>query len=149
MNQLESALLNIIGRYPTYMRPPYLSCDGTCLSTLNTLGYHVMSTNLDTLDWLYNTPSTNSESQRIFDNAISSTTSGGWLVLAHSVHETTVSLLAQHMIDSARARGYRRKYRSQAWGSARMLIRYMITTIVVTVGECMGDPPANWYRTAL
>jgi len=116
MTQLESVLLDIIGRYPTYMRPPYLSCDTTCLSTLNTLGYHVMTTNLDTLDWQFNTPSTNWQSQQIFENAISSTsgTSGSWLVLAHSVHETTVDLLATYMIDRATERGYKRKYRSQA-----------------------------------
>ncbi|KAF8424849.1 hypothetical protein EV426DRAFT_70847 [Tirmania nivea] len=129
MSQLESALLSIIGRYPTYMRPPYLNCGATCLSTLNTLGYHVMITNLDTRDWQYNTPSTNWQSQQIFNNAISSTsgTSGSWLVLAHSNHETSVELLTGYMIDRARSQGYR----------------------FVTVGECMDDPPANWYRTTL
>ncbi|KAF8438309.1 hypothetical protein BGX38DRAFT_1209932 [Terfezia claveryi] len=129
MNELESALLNIIGRYPTYMRPPYLNCGAICLSTLNTLGYHVISTNLDTLDWQFNTPSTNWQSQQIFSNAISSIngSSGSWNVLAHSVHESSVDLLAGYMIDLAIAKGYR----------------------LVTVGECLGDPPANWYRTTL
>lgn len=127
MTELESALLSIMGRYPTYMRPPYLSCDSECLSTLDRLGYHVITTNLDTQDWLYNTPDTNWQSQQIYNNAISSTsgTSGRWLVLAHSVHETSVDLLAGYMVDRAIAQGYR----------------------LVTVGECMGDPPANWYRT--
>lgn len=151
MNELESALLNIIGRYPTYMRPPYLSCGSTCLSTLNTLGYHVISTNLDTQDWQFNTPSTNWQSQQIFNNAISSTSgsSGRWIVLAHSVHETSVDLLAGYMIDRALAQGYRRKYRFQTQDNAGLLIYCIFITIVVTVGECLGDPPANWYRTTL
>lgn len=103
MDQLESALLQIMGRYPTYMRPPYLNCGATCLSTMNTLGYHVISTNLDTLDWQYNTPTTNWQSQQIFSNSVSS----GSLVLAHDVHQTTVQLLAGYMIDTAKARGFR------------------------------------------
>lgn len=129
MNQLESALLGIIGRYPTYMRPPYLSCGDTCISTLSALGYHIITTNLDTLDWQFNTASTISQSQDIFTNALATTSaaSGGWLVLAHEVQQTTVDMLAGYMIDTAKARGYR----------------------LVTLGECMGDPEANWYRTAL
>ena len=112
MTELESAFLNIIGKYPTYMRPPYLECGATCLSILNTLGYHVISTNLDTLDWQFNSPETNWQSQQIFNDEISSTSgsSGRWLVLAHSVHETSVDLLAGYMIDLALEKGYKRKY---------------------------------------
>ncbi|KAF8475513.1 hypothetical protein BDZ91DRAFT_649312 [Kalaharituber pfeilii] len=129
MNQLEGALLNIIGRYPTYMRAPYLACGGTCLSVMNELGYHVMGTNLDTLDWQFNTDTTNWQSQQIFNNAVSSTSgsTGKWLVLSHDVHRTTVKLLAEYMIETAQQKGYR----------------------LVTVGECMGDPSSNWYRTSL
>lgn len=129
MNQLESALLGIIGRYPTYMRPPYLSCGDTCINTLSSLGYHIITTNLDTQDWQFNTASTNFQSQDIFTNALSTTSaaSGRWIVLSHEVHQTTVNTLVGFMIDQARARGYR----------------------LVTLGECMGDPQANWYRTAL
>lgn len=119
MNQLESAFLSIIGRYPTYMRPPYLDCGSTCLSTMNTLGYHVISTNLDTLDWQYNTDATNYQSQQIFNSAISSTsgTTGKWLVLSHDVHDTTVRLLAGYMIDTAKAKGYKCEYKNRDWTS--------------------------------
>jgi peptidoglycan/xylan/chitin deacetylase (PgdA/CDA1 family) len=51
MTQVETALTTIIGRFPTYMRPPYLSYNANTLSTLATLGYHVIQLDIDTLDW--------------------------------------------------------------------------------------------------
>lgn len=44
----EMALRNILGKYPTYMRPPYSSCTGTCQSILSELGYVVTYFDLDT-----------------------------------------------------------------------------------------------------
>jgi peptidoglycan/xylan/chitin deacetylase (PgdA/CDA1 family) len=37
----EMAIRNIIGKYPTYMRPPYSSCSPACQTTLKNLGYVV------------------------------------------------------------------------------------------------------------
>jgi hypothetical protein len=37
----EMAIRNIIGKYPTYMRPPYSSCNAACQTTLKNLGYVV------------------------------------------------------------------------------------------------------------
>ncbi|KAI6778470.1 uncharacterized protein J7T54_000365 [Emericellopsis cladophorae] len=47
------------------------------------------------------------------------------IVLAHDIHEMTVYSLAAYMISTARAKGFS----------------------LVTVGECLGDPRGNWYRT--
>ena len=44
----EAALRNILGFFPTYMRPPYSSCDADCQSDLGTLGYHITYFDLDT-----------------------------------------------------------------------------------------------------
>lgn len=55
MTQLETALLSIIGKFPTYMRPPYTSYTSETLSILGGLGYHVITYNIDTLDWEYAT----------------------------------------------------------------------------------------------
>lgn len=109
MTELEDAFLQIIGRYPTYMRPPYFSCGATCLSVLGSLGYHVITANIDTLDWQFNTPTTIWQSQQIFKDNISSTTgsTGRWIELSHDVHETTVEYLAEFMIDTATQQGYR------------------------------------------
>lgn len=110
MTQLEAAFTNIIGKYPTYMRPPYFECGGNCLSVMDTLSYHTIFTNLDTLDWA-NTGNIQ-VSKDIFSGAInpSSPASSSWIVLAHDVHPTTVNSLAQHMIDTVAAKGYRSKW---------------------------------------
>jgi peptidoglycan/xylan/chitin deacetylase (PgdA/CDA1 family) len=49
----EMALRNILGFFPTYMRPPYSSCtaESGCESDLAKLGYHVTYFNVDTDDY--------------------------------------------------------------------------------------------------
>lgn len=110
MTQVESALINIIGKYPTYMRPPYFECGGTCLSVMDTLSYHVINTNLDTFD--YDHTGDIQTSRDIFSNVINPTnpSSSNFIVLAHDVHQTTVTGLVQHMITTAKNKGYRRKH---------------------------------------
>lgn len=39
----EIALTDILGFFPTYLRPPYESCNADCLNDLSALGYHVVS----------------------------------------------------------------------------------------------------------
>lgn len=108
MTQLETALVSIIGKYPTYMRPPYFECGGSCLSVLDSLSYHAIFTNLDTLDWA-NTGNIQA-SKDIFSNAINPSGPGSsWIVLSHDVHPTTVDSLVQHMITTINNKGYRSK----------------------------------------
>jgi peptidoglycan/xylan/chitin deacetylase (PgdA/CDA1 family) len=127
MTQLESALLSIIGKYPAYMRPPYFSCGSTCLSTMDNLGYHVINTNLDTQDWQYDDPTLIQNSKDIFASAINAAdpSSMSFIPLTHDVHQNTVTTLVQYMIDTLKARGFR----------------------TTTVGWCLDDNSANWYRT--
>lgn len=65
-------------------------------------------------------------SQQIFLNLIGSTkpATGSWIPLSHDIHNNTVHGYVQFMIDNLRNQGY--------------------TT--ATMGECLGDPKANWYR---
>lgn len=46
----EMAFSNIMGKFPTYMRPPYSSCDAAsgCEQDLTDLGYVVSYFDLDT-----------------------------------------------------------------------------------------------------
>lgn len=125
MYRTEEALANIIGVFPTYMRPPYLSCDEACLADMGELGYHVISTNLDTKDYIYQTPETVDSAKRIFDEfTASDPASTSYIVLNHDIHRTTAYDLTEYEIQRLTSRGYR----------------------AVTVGECLGDDPANWYR---
>lgn len=50
----ERAIANILGKYPTYMRPPFLQCDETmgCLDDMRHLGYHLISFSFDSGDWM-------------------------------------------------------------------------------------------------
>jgi peptidoglycan/xylan/chitin deacetylase (PgdA/CDA1 family) len=43
MVKAEIALSDILGFFPTYMRPPYVECDLNCAADLKDLGYHVVS----------------------------------------------------------------------------------------------------------
>jgi len=47
---LQMAISNILGKFPTYMRPPYSSCtpESGCQQDLADLGYVVSYFNLDT-----------------------------------------------------------------------------------------------------
>jgi peptidoglycan/xylan/chitin deacetylase (PgdA/CDA1 family) len=37
----EMALRNILGFFPTYMRPPYSACSAGCEEDMKELGYHI------------------------------------------------------------------------------------------------------------
>ncbi|KAK0609474.1 carbohydrate esterase family 4 protein, partial [Immersiella caudata] len=117
----EIALENILGVIPTYFRPPYTRCGADCYNELGSLGYHVVNYDIDTRDWENGGASSKSIYQNILSQ--SSPSASQWLSLAHDVEEITVHQLAQFMIDTAKSLGYQ----------------------LVTVGECLGDPPANWY----
>ncbi|KAJ4422198.1 hypothetical protein N0V82_003168 [Gnomoniopsis sp. IMI 355080] len=116
----EQALVGVLGILPTYFRPPYIEWSAQTLDVMVELGYHVVTLDVDTRDWVgdYDAAKQN------YLGAL------GWgsdskLVLAHDIHERTVYEFAEWMIDTAEERGYR----------------------LVTVGECLGDSVDNWYRS--
>ena len=78
--------------------------------------------NLDTHDWEENYQLARDS----FSSAVSqnSPTSSSFIAVSHDIHEQTVHGYVQYMIDQAREHKYE----------------------LVTVGECLGDPPNNWYR---
>ena len=77
---------------------------------------------LDTKDW--ENGGVNAKAR--FQSAVNSGTSANtaWLALAHDIHDFTVHGFTQWMIDLAKSHGFK----------------------LVPVGECLGDPAANWYR---
>ncbi|KAG0641310.1 hypothetical protein HOY80DRAFT_745165 [Tuber brumale] len=128
MIKLEMALRNILGFFPTYMRPPYSSCNAACVATMGDLGYHITYFDLDTDDYNQNTPEKIQVAKNNFDNAInpSNPAADAFLAIAHDIHQTTAQNLTEHMLKTLQQKGYK----------------------AVTVGECMGDPKENWYRAA-
>ncbi|KAJ4860617.1 polysaccharide deacetylase domain-containing protein [Trichoderma breve] len=86
-----------------------------------------LDTNLDTKDYENDDPVLIQKSKdKFFSMQSSDETDHSYIVLAHDVHYQTVVTLAKYMIETSRERGYK----------------------LVTVGECLGDPPENWYRLA-
>jgi len=125
----EMAFRNIFGWFPTYIRPPYASCTEAsgCLADLGRWGYHVVNYDIDTRDFLNDSPEKIQTSKDIFDTAVShDAASHSYLPIAHDVKTMTATVLTEHMIQILLQRGYK----------------------AVTVGECLGDPPENWYRDA-
>jgi peptidoglycan/xylan/chitin deacetylase (PgdA/CDA1 family) len=128
MYSLEMALRNVLGFFPTYMRPPYSSCTGQCQTDMADLGYHVTYFDLDTEDYLNDSPTMIQKPKDNFLNSLSKNAfgQGDWLVIGHDIHEQTAHNLTEYMLALTKMRSYR----------------------AVTLGECLGDPPSNWYRTA-
>lgn len=107
--KLEDALHRIIGKKPTYMRPPGFECNSACLKLMGKMGYHVIGENLDTQDWK------NVSNMQASKDVVSKAVDGAdpkknnFIVLAHDIHEATVAQLAKHMIDKFKEKGYRCK----------------------------------------
>lgn len=124
----EAALRNIMGSFPTYMRPPYSSClpRSGCREHLGKLGYHIVLYDIDTEDYKNDNLDLIQRSKDIFDDALSSGSphTKSWLVISHDVHEQTVHNLTEHMLQTITRLGYR----------------------PVTLGDCLRDPRDNWYR---
>ncbi|KAF3920490.1 hypothetical protein ABW20_dc0107210 [Dactylellina cionopaga] len=126
MYRLELALSKILGVIPTYMRPPYSSCEDSCLATMKALGYRVVYFDLDTDDYNHVLP------DQIHDSVVIATGSieavdpkkGSILSIAHDIHPLTVSNLTVAMLKVIKNNGLK----------------------TVTVGECLGDATSYWYR---
>ncbi|KAF1843208.1 carbohydrate esterase family 4 protein [Cucurbitaria berberidis CBS 394.84] len=112
MTRLEQALVNIIGVKPTYMRPPYLATGGNVLSTMKSLGYRVITDDIDTGDWDKKTPQ---QSQQKFTQAGAG--GNGHIPLMHETYASTVDTLTPWLINWAKNNNLK----------------------LVTVAECLGD----------
>ncbi|KAF8865745.1 glycoside hydrolase/deacetylase [Acephala macrosclerotiorum] len=124
----EMAFRNILGYFPTYMRPPYSECNSVCESRLKTLGYHITYFDLDTEGYLNDSPTLIQNSKNIWDTAIQqiSPSTGNYLEIEHDIHYQTVYNLTDYILASMYSNGFQS----------------------VTVGDCLGDPSSNWYRSA-
>ncbi|KIW89695.1 uncharacterized protein Z519_09851 [Cladophialophora bantiana CBS 173.52] len=126
MAKNERALANILGKYPTYMRPPYLHCSNQsgCLSDMRDLGYHVISYAFDSGDWM--DPNNLTAMTERVDRAFQSTDvqEGRMLLIQHDTIRNSAINLTKHVLDTISQRGWK----------------------AVTVGECLADESERWYR---
>ncbi|PVI05952.1 carbohydrate esterase family 4 protein, partial [Periconia macrospinosa] len=126
----EKAIRNIIQKFPTYMRPPYSSCskDSGCQKDMKDLGYVVTYFDLDTSDYLNTEPDKIQNAKDKFASSVQNSNSktDKFLGIAHDIHQQTALNLTAYMLQIMSSKGYRG----------------------VTVGECLGEPEANWYRAS-
>lgn len=120
------AFRNILGVFPTYIRPPYVHCDEKCHDLLESLGYHSIFNDLDTFDYENNNASLIQTSKDYFSNFVAADPENG-NIQSHDIQFQTVYNLTKFMLDTIASSGY---------GTS------------VTVGNCLLDPPENWYREA-
>ncbi|KAG9570883.1 glycoside hydrolase/deacetylase, partial [Aureobasidium melanogenum] len=115
MQRLETALVNIIGVKPTYMRPPYLKTGGNVPTAMRNLGYRIITDSIDSQDW--NGVSVSASEQK-FRSAGPSTLDGkGHISLLHETYASTVRDLVPRLIKWAKENNLK----------------------MVTVAECLGD----------
>lgn len=112
MDQLSTALRNIIGKVPRYMRPPYFATDDSVLQTMGELNFHVIQASIDTLDWQNDSESAIGTSVQIFKDGLAQ---GGTIELSHDVHQWTANTLVQVMINEVKAKGLRGMFLSFAF----------------------------------
>ncbi|GAO49673.1 hypothetical protein G7K_3820-t1 [Saitoella complicata NRRL Y-17804] len=132
MEMNEMALRNILGFFPTYMRPPFSSCTDAsgCIQSMTELGYHIIYFDLDSDDYNKATPELVQNAKDNVRNAMKaqgkSPSTSSFLEIMHDIHEQTALNLTDYVMGLATQLGYK----------------------MVTVGECLGDPEANWYRAS-
>jgi peptidoglycan/xylan/chitin deacetylase (PgdA/CDA1 family) len=125
----EMAFRNLFGWFPTYMRPPSTSCSyaSGCEDHMAALGYHMIYLDIDTKDYLNDSPNLIQNSKDYFSGNVSgNAANSSYLSLSHDTHFQTAINLTEFMLQTLQARGFR----------------------AVSVGECLGDPKINWYRNA-
>ncbi|KAJ4296711.1 hypothetical protein N0V90_006759 [Kalmusia sp. IMI 367209] len=126
----EMAIRNIIQKFPTYMRPPYSSCDEAsgCWKDMVDLGYVVTYFDIDTDDYDNDSPALIQNAKDKFSSYFKTdnVATDKFLSIEHDIHEQTAHNLTEYMLKIIQEKGYRG----------------------VTVGECLGDPAENWYRAS-
>ncbi|KAK5991535.1 Chitin deacetylase [Cladobotryum mycophilum] len=123
----EIAIADIIGKFPTYMRPPYSASNDNTDSWLGDLGYHVTYFNLDTEGYLHDDASQIQVSKDIWDTNVEGQDPSDihFLQIEHDTEYQTVYNLTEYILKSMKRNGLK----------------------TYTVGECLNDSPDNWYRT--
>ncbi|KAK4120649.1 carbohydrate esterase family 4 protein [Parathielavia appendiculata] len=112
MTKLEEAFVNLIGKKPAYMRPPYLDTSGAVLPTLKSMGYKVITDDVDSQDWNGKTPD---QSAQFFQQA--GPGGNGHISLMHETYASTVQTLTPWLINWAKQNNLK----------------------LVTVAECLDD----------
>jgi len=153
MYRLENALYDIIGKIPTYMRPPYFDYNNNTVAALGSIGYKVVNADIDTNDWKYNTEETYQTAVSAFREGLNK---GGSITLMHDVHANTIDRILPEIIEVVQEHGLKGKpfFLLPRHCCANVLALSVpsanLTAYItaVPVGECLGESSSKWYRGA-
>ncbi|KAF8939786.1 hypothetical protein BGZ58_008763 [Dissophora ornata] len=124
MSMTSDIMFQNAGVRPAYMRAPEGRCAAACTKVMTELGLVVSHWNVDTNDWRYKAlPAQEATEKSLVEiNKViiqdSNPATDSFILLEHEIHKFSVDLLAERVIDSILAKGYR----------------------FVTMEECVGKP---------
>lgn len=98
----EMALNNVLGVVPTYMRPPYSSCNADCNKLLGEFGYHITIFDIDTEDTVWKGSTVIPEGN--FAGNLSLIPERR-LVISHDIVPETANVLTESMLRKIRDAG--------------------------------------------
>ncbi|KAJ1344140.1 hypothetical protein BSLG_001280 [Batrachochytrium salamandrivorans] len=126
MKDNDDLIRAIIGKSPTYMRPPYGNTNDLVLNAMGTWGYKVITWNLDSADWDHDgKPDMIALNEAAYQEDLK----------GHPLPYTSfISLQHDFVVDEV------------TWIQIVINKFKALKYKFVTVGECLGDRPANWYR---
>src|ERR1700753_1287795 len=87
------------------------------------MGYYIIEVDIDTLDWQYGPTGNIATSEGLYSSELAS---GGTISLEHDPLPNTANTLVPYILNLLASKGLKS----------------------VPVGQCLGDDPANWYRTS-
>ncbi|RKF83844.1 putative peptidoglycan-N-acetylglucosamine deacetylase, partial [Golovinomyces cichoracearum] len=117
---------NNLGKGPIDSTPAWSKVIKSAFTRYKSIKLTVIDFDVDTAGYLNTDVSRIQKSKDIWDSTIAAAdpATSNFLEIEHDIHYQIAYNLTDHILDSMYSRGFRS----------------------VTVGECLGDPPANWYR---
>lgn len=136
MTKVEQAFVNIFGKKSAYMRPPYLETGGSVVNVMQSLGYKIITDDVDTQDWNGASVAT---SQSKFTAA--GVSGNGHIPLMHETYQSTATTLTTWLINWAKQNNLKivtvRLLIFLLFYSLPLSVTPMLT--VNQVAECLGD----------
>lgn len=112
----ETVLARELGKFPSYFRAPYLSCNAACESDINSLGYHLIDLEVDTKD--FENPQDMTPSKNRLTTAFNASPSSV-LSLQHDTVEKSATDLTPFFINLIKQKGLKGKAALDTLSSVR------------------------------
>ncbi|KAF5962993.1 putative chitin binding protein [Fusarium bulbicola] len=112
IEKMNTWLYDVIGSRSNFVRPPYGACEMDCRMTLTSNGYSIVQWNMDTLDWIFGTDDKYQSTIELIKSWVGNQPDidkddyAGPIVLMHSRHHTSATVVTQHLLDLFTSKGF-------------------------------------------